>query len=120
MTGSEFRKIRRDMDLTQAQLAEKLGLSTGTIVAIEKSSVVQKGYAMALLHIRDHIIWKPIIGAPRDGTIIGIMFDNDINSTLIRVKWFNNGWAYINQDDSVMKLVDTKSITHYCDTPHFN
>lgn len=50
MTPSEFRHIRRDvLRLTQAELAEILGISKFTVINIERADTVKPVYALAIL-----------------------------------------------------------------------
>ena len=52
MTSSEFRRIRRGtLDLTQAQLAEKLGISPRQVWLLENGSKVPTRYELALRYL---------------------------------------------------------------------
>lgn len=48
MTGREFRAIRNELGLTQAQLAEKLGFTRFHIGNLEDSVSIRPVYALAI------------------------------------------------------------------------
>lgn len=57
MKGTEFKSIRKNLNLSQPQLAVILDLSLRTIVNLEKLDEVKNHYAYALQFIRyqDHL-----------------------------------------------------------------
>lgn len=52
MTGKQFELIRREMELTQVQLAELMELGETTVVRIESKKKVKKIYALAIKQLQ--------------------------------------------------------------------
>jgi transcriptional regulator with XRE-family HTH domain len=56
MTGKEYRAIRKEMRLTQAELGKILGMSQQAINRIENTRGPTKQQEAAIILLRDHLL----------------------------------------------------------------
>jgi DNA-binding XRE family transcriptional regulator len=56
MTGAEYRAIRKEMRLTQAELGVTLGMSQQAINRIENTRGATKQQTAAIILLRDHLL----------------------------------------------------------------